>query len=258
MGIKMKISYKPVLTIILTVMMLTGCNKNKPDTSSIPDNTKGNPVAVILTPNTALRIDPLIFTSRILQMKKGEVGEILEKSTEKKPVGGKMDYWYKIKLSNGISGWVYGSNLSILNDANRNNVESYLSQFWEKETKELSEALHGKWWSVNRFNDFTNHCLEIYKDGKYKSYFKGSTKKIEGEYNFDFNKNKIIFLNGTSFEGELDYIRRGDVYTLFRETEKSEIKFKKININPESETEEKSLKQNTDDGADIIKKENEG
>ncbi len=250
--------YKTLLSILLSFIIITGCSKHKPETPSIPENAGGNPIAVIITPNTALRVDPLIFTSRVLQMKKGEVGEIIEKSTEKKPVAGKMDYWYKIRLSNGISGWVYGSNISILNDSNRNNVESYLSQFWEKETKELSEALHGKWWSVNRFNDFTNHCIEIYKDGKYKSYLKGSTKKIEGEYNFDFNKNKIIFLNGTSFEGELEYIRRGDIYTLFRETDKDEIKFKKINVNPESETEEKSLQQNTDDGNETLKKENEG
>lgn len=246
-----------MLTILLPVVIISACSKKKHEIQAIPENAGGNPIAVIITPNTALRIDPLIFTSRVTQMKKGEVGEILEKSSEKKPVAGKMDYWYKIKLSNGISGWVYGSNISILKDSNRNNVESYLSQFWEKETKELSEALHGKWWSVNRFNDFTNHCLEIYKDGKYKSYLKGSTKKIEGEYNFDFNKNKIIFLNGTSFESDLEYFRRGDIYTLSRETDKDEIKFKKINVNPESDTEDKNLQQKTDEGTDV-KKENEG
>lgn len=231
----------------------------KPETPVIPENTEGNPLAVIITPNTALRIDPLIFTSRVAQLKKGEVGEVLEKSSDKKPVGGAVDYWYKIRLSNGISGWVFGSNINILKDSNRNNVESYLSQFWEKETKELSEALHGRWWSVNRFNDFTSHVLEIYKDGKYKSYIKGSEKKIEGDYNFDFNRNQIIFLNGTTFEGDLNYFRRGDEYTLNREDEKDEIKFKKINVNPESETEveEKTL-QKGDEGTDNVKKENEG
>lgn len=253
----MNVIHKPLLLILLPVIIITGCGKKKHEIPLIPENAGGNPVAVIITPNTALRVDPLIFTSRVTQMKKGEVGEILEKSSEKKPVAGKMDYWYKIRLSSGISGWVYGSNINILKDSNRNNVESYLSQFWEKETKELSEALHGKWWSVNRFNDFTNHCLEIYKDGKYKSYIKGSTKKIEGEYNFDFNKNKIIFLNGTSFDADLEYIRRGDIYTLSHETDKDEIKFKKINVNPESDAEDKNLQQNTDDGSDV-KKENEG
>ncbi len=253
----MKIKFSSAVLILIIAAFITGCGRKKPETPIIPGSTEGNPLAIIITPNTALRVDPLIFTSRVAQLKKGEVGEVLERSSEKKPVAGTLDYWYKIKLSNGITGWVYGSNINILKDSNRNNVESFLSQFWEKETKELSEALHGKWWSVNRFNDFTNHCLEIYKDGKYKSYIKGSPTKIEGDYNFDFNKNLVIFLNGTSFEGDLNYTRRGDAYTLSRENEKDEIKFKKINVNPESEAEEKNLQKN-DDGTDGVKKDNEG
>ncbi len=246
-----------LISALIIAVIMTGCNKLKPETPVIPENSGGNPLAVIITPNTALRIDPLIFTSRIVQLKKGEVGEVIEKSSEKKPVAGTVDFWYKIRLSNGIEGWVYGSNINILKDSNRDNVESYLSQFWEKETAELSTALHGRWWSVNKFNDFTNHVIEIYKDGKYKSYIKGSTKKFEGDYNFDFNNSKIIFLNGTTFEGDLNYTRRGDEFTLSREDEKDEIKFKKINVNPESETEEPALQKN-DEGTDNVKKENEG
>jgi hypothetical protein len=176
-----------------------------------------------------------------------------------KTVGKAKDYWYKIKLDNGISGWVFGSDMNILKDSNKDHISSYLSEFWEKETTELSAALHGKWWSVNKFNDFTSHCLEIYKDGKYKSYHKGGSKKIEGEYNFDFNNNQIIFLKGTSFEGDLNYFQRGDEYTLIRESETNEIKFKKINAVPEAEIElEKITPQNSNDNTDNIQKENEG
>ena len=109
----------------------------KPETPVIPENSEGNPLAVIITPNTALRVDPLIFTSRVAQLKKGEVGEVLEKSSEKKPVGGTIDYWYKIRLSNGISGWVFGSNINILKDSNRNNVESYLKPVLGKRDKRI-------------------------------------------------------------------------------------------------------------------------
>jgi len=253
----MALKFKFVASLLILASIICSCSKKKQETPDIPENSAGNPLAVIITPNTALRVDPLIFTARVAQLKKGEVGEVLDKSSEKKPVGGAINYWYKIKLSNGISGWVFGSNINILKDSNKNNVESYLSQFWEKETKILSEALTGRWWSINRFNDFTNHVLEIYKDGKYKSYIKGSTKKIEGDYNFDFNKNQIIFLNGTTFEGDLNYFRRGDDYTLSRDAEKDEIKFKKINVNPESDAEEKKLQKN-DEGTDNVKKENEG
>jgi hypothetical protein len=245
--------------LVFFIILAVNCKKNDSEAYVIPENSEKNPIAVIITPNTALRIDPLIFTSRIAQLKKGEVGEIISKSSEMKTVGKAKDYWYKIKLANGISGWVFGSNLNILKDSNKDQITSYLSEFWEKETSVLGEAMHGKWWSINKFNDFTNHCLEIYKDGKYKSYLKGSSRKIEGEYSFDFNNNQIIFLKGTTFDGDLNYFQRGDEYTLIRESEINEIKFKKININPEAETEiEKSSPQDNNDNTDNIRKENEG
>ena len=251
--------YNFVLLLLFFTIFMLNCRKNDSEDYAIPENSEKNPIAVIITPNTALRIDPLIFTSRIVQLKKGEVGEIIGKSSEMKTIGKSKDYWYKIKLANGISGWVFGSNMNILKNSDKANVSSYLSEFWEKETNELGEALHGKWWSVNKFNDFTNHCLEIYKDGKYKSYYKGSSRKIEGEYNFDFNNNQIIFLKGTSFEGDLNFFQRGDEFALIRESEKNEIRFKKININPEAETEiEKSNPQDNNDNTDNIQKENEG
>ena len=251
--------YNFVLPALFFIILAANCKKNDPDAYVIPENIEKNPLAVIITPNTALRVDPLIFTSRIAQLKKGEVGEVIDKSSEMKTVGKAKDYWYKIKLANGITGWVFGSNMNILKDSDKDHVASYLSAFWEKETSDLSQAMHGKWWSINKFNDFTNHCLEIYKDGKYKSYLKSGSKKIEGEYSFDFNNSQIIFLAGTSFEGDLNYFQRGDEYTLIRESETNEIKFKKININPEAETEvEKSSSTDNDDSTDNIRKENEG
>jgi len=255
----MKLKRYNFISLLLFFIIFTGnCKKNDSEDYVIPENIEKNPIAVIITPNTALRIDPLIFTSRVAQLKKGEVVEIIGKASEMKTVGKSKDYWYKIKLANGISGWTFGSNMTILDDSDKGHVTSYLSEFWEKETAEISEALHGKWWSLNRFNDFTNHCLEMYKDGKYKSYTKGSQRKIEGEYNFDFNNNQIIFLKGTTFEGDLNYFQRGDEYTLIKESEKNEIRFKKINANPEAETEvEKMDVQDINEGTDI-KKENEG
>lgn len=246
-----------IISVFVLVMLSISCGGKKGEAPDMPDNSKGNPVAVIITPNTALRIDPLIFSSRVALLRKGEVAEILDRSSEEKNIGTSRSYWYKVRFGNGVTGWIYGANITVLDDANRGNVESYLSQFWEKETEELSTALHGKWWSVNRFNDFTNHCLEIYKDGKYKSYIKGATKKFEGEYNFDFNKSQIIFLGETSFTGNLNYVKRGDVYTLFNDSEKDEIKFKMINTNPESD-DDVMKEEKQDDDSTPQKQENEG
>lgn len=253
--------YRKLLSITasLSLLLAVMCGKNE---DPVPGNGATGPeklVAVIITANSALRVDPLVSTSRIAQMKKGEVTEVLERSAVPQTIAGQNDYWYKVRLTNGITGWVFGKNISILNDSSSDNVESYLSSFWEKENEELSGALHGKWWSVNRFGDFTNHCLEIYKDGRYASYIKGAQKKIEGNYNFDFNKSQIIFLAGTSFEGELNYVRRGDIFSLYRDTENDEIRFKKINNNPESQS-EVSEDQSTGekpDAAEALKKTDE-
>jgi len=249
---------KKIFIIIASLLIIVqaSCGEKKNEALLMPENPESNPVAVIITPNTAMRIDPLIFSSRVALLKKGEVAEVLERSSEEKNIGNSRSFWYKVRLTNGVTGWIYGVNLTILDDSNRSNVESYLSQFWEKETDELSNALHGKWWSVNRFNDFTNHCLEIYKDGKYKSYIKGSSKKLEGEYNFDFNNSQIIFLGETSFTGNLSYVKRGDIYTLFNESEKDEIKFKMINTNPESEDD--VMKEDKQEDTEPKKQENEG
>lgn len=241
---------------VISLLMVTMCGKDK---EIIPANGAASlekQVAIIITANTALRVDPLVSTSRIAQMKKGEITQVLERSAVTQTIAGQNDYWYKVKLSNGITGWVFGKNISILNDSSSDNVESYLSSFWEKETDELSGALHGKWWSVNRFGDYTSHCLEIYKDGRYASYIKGAQKKIEGNYNFDFNKSQIIFLAGTSFEGELNYVRRGDIFSLYRDTANDEIRFKKINNNPESQsevTEDQAAGEKPDAAGDLKK-----
>ncbi len=245
-----------IIIVFLLIIIHISCGGKKSEIPAIPENSEGKPVAVIITPNTAMRIDPLIFSSRVALLKKGEVAEVLERSSEEKNIGNSKNYWYKVRLANGVAGWIYGVNITILDDSNRGNVESYLSQFWEKETEELGSALHGKWWSVNRFNDFTNHCLEIYKDGKYRSYIKGASKKLEGNYNFDFNNNQIIFLGETSFTGNLSYVKRGEIYTLFNDSEKDEIKFKMINTNPESDDD--VMKEDKQDESETKKQENEG
>jgi uncharacterized protein YgiM (DUF1202 family) len=45
-------------------------------------------------------------------------------------IGKAKDYWYKIRLNSGISGWVFGSNMNILKDSEKDRVASYLSEFW--------------------------------------------------------------------------------------------------------------------------------
>lgn len=237
-NIIMKIPKITLLLFIFPFLLLLNCSKDgEPESpSQVPEQKKD--MGVILTQDTALRIDPLVFSARIAQLNKGTVVEILDRSSEERVIAGHKDYWYKIKLESRITGWTFGKHIKVLDASGRESLESYLGKFWEKETEELSNDLHGKWWSINRYGDFTNHALEIFKDGRYRSYYKGGGKVIEGVYNFDFNKNMVVFLSGTTFENDLNYIRKGNSHTLQKTDGKEEIRFKKININPSSDVED--------------------
>ncbi len=236
----MKIT-KSILSMT-ALLLLVSCSGDKSKQWD-PEKDRKQGMGIILTPNTSLRIDPLIFSSRVDQMKKGDIVEILDRSKEVKYIGNTKNYWYKIKLKNGIIGWTYGEHLKVLDGSNRSDIDKYLEKFWEKETETLRTALHGKWWSVNRFGDFTSHSLEIYRDGKYKSYLKQSQKKIKGDYTFNFNDNSIVFSEGTSFKDNLRFFKRGSLYVLAKESEKGEIMFKKINIDPQTDDEKEAEKK---------------
>jgi len=243
----MNISKSTLLLFILPLLLLPGCGKDgEPEHLNQAAELRKD-MGVIITPDTALRIDPLVFSARIAQLNKGTVVEILDRSSEERVIGGNKDYWYKIKLKNRITGWTFGKHIKILDASGKETLESYMGKFWEKETEELSNDLHGKWWSINRYGDFTSHALEIFRDGRYRSYFKGGGKVIEGVYNFDFNKNMVVFLSGTTFEDDLNYIRKGNSHALQKTDGKEEIRFKKININPSSDVEDYQPDSNSSD-----------
>ncbi len=219
-------SMNKVLTVIaLIALSVNSCIQEKEKNKKI--SKIKSEMGMILSENTAVRIDPLVFSARIYQLKKGETIEIIEKSKKKTWVGKTSNFWYKVKQERGITGWVYGDNIKIFSKDENDNIDSYVSEFWEAETVKLRLELAGKWWSINKLDNFTNHGLEINEDGTYKSYRKGG-KPIKGEYNFNFNDKEIIFLNGTSFKSNLNYIMRGSTYFLESKTEKIEIRFKKL------------------------------
>ena len=99
----------------------------------------------------------------------------------------------------------------------------------EEDLDYLQKNISGKWWSINKYENFTNHCIEFFGNGKYKSYNRGKKDEaIESDFTVDFNKNEIIFLKGTSFGKNLKFIVRGNTYILKNSLKKGEIRFKKI------------------------------
>jgi len=225
------------LVVLVSVAILitgTGCSDKK---DAITPDTYG----IILKGYSAMRIDPMIFAGIITELSKGTTVRFLERSSEKTWVGKTHDYWFKVRTKDGISGWVFGQNISIHSSKNDKSMDSVVSDFMQIENARVKQYLMGKWWSTNEFGDFTEHCLELYESGTYKSYLKGNENNpIIGTYKLDFNKNEIIFSRGTSFKSNLDLARRGSDYTLKKDRKDFQLHFTKISIetSPEPEVKE--------------------
>ncbi len=185
--------------------------------------------AIILFDDTAVRIDPIIFSAKVTELKKGQAVQIINTSEKKAWVGGNTGYWYRIRTEQGFSGWVFESTLKRLKPGSKTKINEYIAEFWEEESKKVMNGIDGKWWSINITGDFTNHCLVITSDGKYESYTRaGEDNKIVGEYNFNFENNEINFLNDTSFKSNLKFAKRGSTYKLYRD---NRFAFKRIIMN---------------------------
>jgi len=181
---------------------------------------------LILINNTSVRIDPYYFSGKITQLKKGKKVKVVACSQTKSWIGNAHDFWYKIEFDNGLTGWVFGKTLKIISSKNKYKKADLLLASWEEKTKEMREALAGKWWSINKAGEFTNHCLEFSLKGQYKSYLKGQAeeKTFQGDYNFNFDKKLILFLEGTSFGNKLTFSSIGKTFSL----KQGRLEFKKI------------------------------
>jgi hypothetical protein len=226
------------LFVIVTILMFTAasqfCSNND---GVITKDTYG----IILKGYTAMRIDPMIFAGIISELNKGTSVQVLEKSKEKSWVGKTSGYWYKVKTNGGISGWVFGQNISIHFSKSKDSIDKVVSDFMTGERIQVKQYLAGKWWSINEFGDFTDHCLELYESGKYRSYLKGDEKlPIAGTYRIDFNKNEILFSDGTSFKSNLELAKRGVDYIMKKNMKDHELRFKKISVETSPEPEIKS------------------
>ncbi|PKL36172.1 MAG: hypothetical protein CVV44_18310 [Spirochaetae bacterium HGW-Spirochaetae-1] len=217
----------PFIILIIASFILTLCSK---DTEVNINESRDSMTAIITSHNTSVRIEPYVFSARVTLLSKGDTADLLDKSAEKTWIGKDCNYWYRVRLKDGMTGWVFGSTLKILKTTDTKEINDVVSEFWDQETEELTGELSGKWWSVNRFGDFTNHGLDMDSNGKYRSYTKGNeTNAIEGEFNFDLAKSEVIFLGGTSFKTNLKYVKRGQSYILFEnDNTENEIRFKRI------------------------------
>jgi hypothetical protein len=219
------------ISIILSLITLTiaGCSR-KPANEPLSSGKKQ--IALIIVQDSALRLDPIVSSARIDVLNTGENGEVIDYSKEKSSVAGKQDFWYKIRLRNGVTGWVWGQNIKVFAEGENKSIESFARELRAAEEETVRKEIRGKWWSVVGEDTFTNHILAIHTDGKYAALLKGSDKPVEGTYTIDTEKNLITFDKGAPFGNNVNYIIRGDFYVLEAVGEKSKIRFKRISSDP--------------------------
>ena len=209
---------------LLLAAVLLNCGD---DGKNVPDDA----YAIILQAYTPLRIDPIVFSGIVAEMRKGDTVRVIQKSAEKSWVGRTSDYWYRVKTGDGLTGWVFGAGISIHSSSDTDAMEKIVTGFMEAERARIKQYLAGKWWSINEFGDFTDHCLELYESQKYRSFIKGEEQRsIVGTFTIDFNRNELSFSAGTTFKSDLDLEKRGADYIIKRQMKDFELRFTKISI----------------------------
>jgi len=219
---------KKNIIFIIMIFILISCNNKKQIEVNIKTISKDS-MGIILVQNSSLRLDPFIFSARLSQIDRGETVKILKKSGKKGYIAGSKDWWYKIKLKDNVTGWIYGKNLKIFSAKKNSDIEDQLNIFWSKEKKKIEKKLIGRWWSINRFGDYTSHGLDLLEENKYKSYRKGKEEKAkEGMFSLDLANNKIIFEGETTFAKEIQILKRGRTYYLIYIDGSKKKRFKRI------------------------------
>jgi hypothetical protein len=220
--------------IILFLFVIPAC-KDRDNAQKI---TKGyNKIGIVIIDKTVLRIDPMLYSSVIGYINKGEIALIVNKSKEKLRVGNNENYWYYVRFSGGFIGWIYGSNLKIFPANNIREIEKYLSDLWVIELDKFRKKILGTWGSVETEGS-SNQSLEIFDDGKYKSY-RADSNTIEGEYSINFKGKEIIFKNGTYFGNKITFFSLSNGNFLKKSAIDTGIKFIKISSKINSEEDEK-------------------
>jgi len=219
--------------IILFIFIIPACK----DIDNEQHFDKGyNKIGIVIIDKTVLRIDPMLYSSVIGYINKGEIAFILNKSKEKMRLLNDEEYWYYVRFSGGLIGWIYGNNLKIFPADKMHEIEKYLSGLWVAEHKKFRKKITGTWESIEPEGS-SNQSLEIFEDGNYKSY-RAESNTIEGEYSINFKEREIIFKKGTYFGNKIMFFPLSNGNFLKKSANDTGIKFKKISskiINAEDE-----------------------
>jgi uncharacterized protein YgiM (DUF1202 family) len=211
------------------ILSAAGCSRKSPNEPLSPGKKQ---IALVIVQDSALRLDPIVSSARIDVLGTGEKGEVIDFSKEKGAVGGKQDFWYKIRLHSGVTGWIWGQNIKVFAEGEDKSVESFAKDLRSAEEENVRKQVRGRWWSVIGEDTYTNFILSLKENGEYAALLKGTSKPVEGNYMIDTEKTLITFDKGTPFGNNVNYIIRGDFYILEAVGDKSKVRFKRISTDP--------------------------
>ena len=241
------------LTLIIFLSALACSNDGPVKSGNISSNSQ---IGLVTEKSSALRIEPFIYSARISDLAKGEKIEILDLSKKKSAIGKSVDYWYKIKTQNGITGWIFGANIKIFSAGSSFSVNNFEEQLKEDEFEKLSTELIGKWWSVNTQEEFTSYWIALFKNGEYEAKHKDSNHLFEGKYKIDAATSTISFDEGTPLGNEFKFTERGLNYFIEYADDKNNYRFKRISLNPKSEQEVETVEEKKESNEPVPAQEN--
>ncbi len=224
-----------LIIFLISAVLLSACKKESQYKPA--ELMKEDKIGIIIEKDSALRTQPYIYSTKIQELRRGDKVIILEQSAETSFIAGKKNYWFKILLDNGITGWIYGANIKLFEENASSSIESYEKDLKTEEIENTKKLLIGKWWSINKRGDFTAHLLKIYPDGKYLS-LKKQGKEMTGEFTLDAIEQTMTFSNSTSVGNVISFIDRGgELFLEYKDSNNVTYSFKKISMEPDSDEE---------------------
>jgi len=196
----------PFALLSFSLILFSSCESAKEEKTVLSESNV-NETGYIMNDNSAVRFEPHLFSARVDNLNKGDKVTVIGRSAEKSKIAKVEDYWLRVITPSGITAWTFGSNVKLMkegDDATQKELDRLAN---ERKADQLAKTFKGVWWSTTASGTFTSHKLTIYEDRKYKSERGG--QKIEGEWSIDFDKNAVLFSNGTTAGKEFALIERG-------------------------------------------------
>ncbi len=207
------------VAMIAALVMLSVCGDAPPDVDS-------DQFADVVNDKASLRLDPVTSSAEIEFLKRGLRVQVVGRTAEKQAIGRAKDYWYRVRLENGIEGWLYGANLSI-GDAAGRVASGGIDEL-------LVRGLVGKWWEVRRDGSTGLRRLYLWNTGEYAYAYGQGEQMKKGKYTIE--SPELLRLDPPSGVGaEIGIRRLGSELRLTGITDENrEISFRRAFIDPDA------------------------